>query len=133
MRYPFPYFETFRSHTLVADPDGLLLEEGILEGVRELGSDLMPFEDHIAFRYAYESKFRSCWDQGEHTDLVVILRTQASDLIVTFLLPAVLTVWRPNAVDFLGETQDRHDRDLLAWRETRKPHSQAPGPSALPE
>lgn len=66
--------------TLVADPDGLLLEEGILEGVRERGFELIPFEDHIAFRYAYESKFRSRWDRGEHTDLVVVLRSQACDL-----------------------------------------------------
>ncbi len=66
--------------TLVADPDGLLLEEGILEGVRERGFELIPFEDHIAFRYAYESKFRSRWDRGEHSDLVVVLRSQASDL-----------------------------------------------------
>jgi len=84
--------ESWRSHilreftpkvarlTLVADPDGLLLEEGILEGVRERGFELIPFEDHIAFRYAYESKFRSRWDRGEHTDLVVVLRSQASDL-----------------------------------------------------
>lgn len=66
--------------TLVADPDGLLLEEGILEGIRERGFELIPFEDHIAFRYAYESKFRSRWDRGEDTDLVVVLRSQASDL-----------------------------------------------------
>lgn len=66
--------------TLVADPDGLLLEEGILEGIRERGFELIPFEDHIAFRYAYESKFRSRWDRGEHTDLVVVLRSQASDI-----------------------------------------------------
>ena len=50
--------------TLVADPDGLLLEEGILKGVRERGFELIPFEDHIAFRYAYESKFRSRWDRA---------------------------------------------------------------------
>jgi hypothetical protein len=66
--------------TLVADPDGLLLEEGILEGIRKRGFELIPFEDHIAFRYAYESKFRSRWDRGEHTDLVVVLRSPASDL-----------------------------------------------------
>jgi len=84
--------ESWRSHilreftpkvarlTLVADPDGLLLEEGILEGIRERGFELIPFEDHIAFRYAYESKFRSRWDRGEHTDLVVVLRSHASDL-----------------------------------------------------
>jgi len=66
--------------TLVADPDGLLLEEGILEGIRERGFELIPFEDPIAFRYAYESKFRSHWDRGEQTDLVVVLRSQASDI-----------------------------------------------------
>jgi hypothetical protein len=45
--------------TLVADPDGLFLEEGILHEIRERGFELIPFEDHVAFRYAYESKFRS--------------------------------------------------------------------------
>lgn len=66
--------------TLVADPDGLLLEEGILEGIRDRGFELIPFEDHVAFRYAYEMKYRSRWDRGEHTDLVVVLRSQASEL-----------------------------------------------------
>ena len=66
--------------TLVADPDGLLLEEGVLEGIRERGFELIPFEDHVAFRYAYETKFRSRWDKGKQTDLVVALRSGASDL-----------------------------------------------------
>lgn len=66
--------------TLVADPDGLLLEEGVLEGIRERGFELIPFEDHVAFRYAYESKFRSSWDRGEETDLVVVLRSASHDL-----------------------------------------------------
>jgi hypothetical protein len=66
--------------TLVADPDGLLLEEGILEGIRERHFELLSFDDHIAFRYAYESNFRSRWDRGEHTDLVVVVRSQENDL-----------------------------------------------------
>ena len=66
--------------TLVADPDGLLMEEGILAGIRARGFELIPFEDHIAFRYAYETKFRSRWDKGEQTELVVVLRAAASDL-----------------------------------------------------
>ena len=41
--------------TLVADPDGLLLEEGVVEGIRERGFELIPFEDPVAFRYVYES------------------------------------------------------------------------------
>ncbi len=66
--------------TLVADPDGLLLEERVLEGIRERGFELIPFEDRIAFRYAYESRFRSRWDRGERTNLVVALHSQAGDL-----------------------------------------------------
>jgi hypothetical protein len=66
--------------TLVADPDGLLLEEGMLEGIHERGFELIPFDDNIAFRYAYESRYRSHWDRGEQTDLVVVLHAQAGDL-----------------------------------------------------
>jgi hypothetical protein len=66
--------------TLVADPDGLFLEEGILREIRGRGFELIPFEDQVAFRYAYESKFRSRWDRGEQTDLVVVLRSPSSDL-----------------------------------------------------
>ena len=66
--------------TLVADPDGLLLEEDVLAGVRERGFELIAFEDPVSFRYAYESTFRSRGDQGEQTDLVVVLRSGASDL-----------------------------------------------------
>ncbi|MGI9859876.1 BREX-3 system phosphatase PglZ [Moorella naiadis] len=67
--------------TLVADPDALLLEEQLLEGIRERGFELITFEDHVAFRYAYEAEFRSRWDRGEQTDLVVIMRAQANDLV----------------------------------------------------
>ncbi len=66
--------------TLVSDPDGLLLEEGLLEGIRKRGFDLIPFEDHVAFRYAYESRYRSRWNRGEQTDLVVLLRSEADDI-----------------------------------------------------
>ena len=66
--------------TLVADPDGLLLEASILKSIRERGFELIPYEDSIAFRYAYESRFRSLWDRGEETDLVVVLRSGSPDL-----------------------------------------------------
>lgn len=66
--------------TLVADPDGLLLEEGVLAEIRARGFELIPFEDQVACRYAYESRFRSRWDRGEDTDLVVVLRAGSPDL-----------------------------------------------------
>lgn len=66
--------------TVVADPDELLLEEGVLASIRQQGFELIPFEDHISFRYVYESGFRSRWDQGEQTSLVVVLRSSSDDL-----------------------------------------------------
>jgi hypothetical protein len=65
---------------VVADPDGLLTEEGIVQGLREQGFDLILFDDPVAFRFAYESKYRSRWDRGELTDLVVVLRAATHDL-----------------------------------------------------
>ena len=126
--------------TLVADPDGLLLEEGILESIRERGFELIPFEDPIAFRYAYESKFRSRWDRGEHTDLVVVLRSQGSDLggvpydllqagrRLSFSLgdlfpnlsyPVVAALDRGD-LDALYEAQQRHVPGLLGENATKE-------------
>jgi hypothetical protein len=53
--------------TLVADPDGLLTEERMLSAIRDRGFDLIPFDDSIAFRFAYESQYRSQWDKGQNT------------------------------------------------------------------
>lgn len=66
--------------TLVADPDCLLTEEKLALALRGRGFDLIEFNDPVEFRYAYESKYRSIWDRGEHTDLVVILRLQDAEL-----------------------------------------------------
>ncbi|MDO9067089.1 MAG: BREX-3 system phosphatase PglZ [Deltaproteobacteria bacterium] len=66
--------------TLVADPDSLLTEEKLALVLRGRGFDLIEFNDPVEFRYAYESKYRSLWDRGERTDLVVILRLQDAEL-----------------------------------------------------
>ena len=66
--------------TLVADPDCLLTEEKLALKLRGRGFDLIEFSDPIEFRYAYESKYRSIWDRGAHTDLVVVLRLQNAEL-----------------------------------------------------
>ena len=62
--------------TLVSDPDGMLTEERMLTEIKNRGFDLIPYEDSIAFRFAYESQYRSIWDQGQKTDLVVVLRSE---------------------------------------------------------
>jgi len=66
--------------TLVADPDFLLLEERVFEGIRQKGFELVQFEEPVAFRYMYESRFRSRWDQGHDLDLVVVVHSQSSAL-----------------------------------------------------
>lgn len=66
--------------TLVADPDRLLMEEGILEGIRVRGFDLISFADPVAFRYAYEAQYRQRWDRGETTELMVALHAEEDDL-----------------------------------------------------
>lgn len=66
--------------TLVADPDCLLTEEKLAFELHLRGYELIEFSDPVEFRYAFESKYRSIWDRGEHTDLVVVLRLQDAEL-----------------------------------------------------
>lgn len=126
--------------TLVADPDGLLLEEGILEGIHARGFDLIPFDDPIAFRYAYESKYRARWDRGEATDLVVVLHAHAGDLAalpydllqagrrLTFSLGAifphlsypVVTALDRGDLDALYVAQARHAPGVLGVNATKE-------------
>jgi hypothetical protein len=125
--------------TLVADPDGLLTEEGMLSAIRDRGFDLIPFDDSIAFRFAYESQYRSQWDQGQNTDLVVVLRSVEQQL--NRLPYDLLKVGRPLTfaihqlfpklnypviagldrayLDAIDEAYQRHDGDLLTERETK--------------
>ena len=66
--------------TLVADQDSLLTEEKLVLELRGRGFELIEFSNPVEFRYAYESKYRMIWDQGEHTDLVVILHSRDAGL-----------------------------------------------------
>jgi hypothetical protein len=125
--------------TLVADPDGLLTEEGMLSAIRDRGFDLIPFDDPIAFRFAYESQYRSRWDKGKNTDLVVVLRSAEQqlnklpyDLLkagrpLTFALhqlfpklnyPVIAGLDRAY-LDAVDEAYQKHDGDQLTERETK--------------
>jgi hypothetical protein len=126
--------------TLVADPDGLLTEEGMLSAIRERGFDLIPFDDPIAFRFAYESQYRSAWDQGQKTDLVVVLRSSEQqlgklpfDLLkagrqLSFALhqifpklnyPVIFELDR-TYLDAVAESYEAYDGDQLTERETKE-------------
>lgn len=66
--------------TVVSDPDALLTEPGVVERLAARGFELITFGDPVAFRYAYENRFRQHWDRGEATHLVVVIRTDHGDL-----------------------------------------------------
>lgn len=125
--------------TVVADPDGLLTEEGMLSAIRNRGFDLIPFDDSIAFRFAYESQYRSSWDRGQNTDLVVVLRSSEQNLgklpfdllkagrQLTFALhqlfpklnyPVLYELDR-TYLDAIAEAYAGHDGDQLTERETK--------------
>lgn len=126
--------------TLVADPDGLLTEEGMLTAIKDRGFDLIPFDDPIAFRYAYESQYRRKWDTGQSTDLVVVLRSAESqldklpfDLLKAGRqLPLALHQYFPKLnykviagldreyLDAVDEAYQQHDGNQLTERETKE-------------
>lgn len=66
--------------TVVADPDGLLLDPTVLDAIRIAGFEVVPFDDPVAFRLAHETRFRDVWDNGERTGMVVSLRVGTGDL-----------------------------------------------------
>ena len=66
--------------TLVANPDGLLIEEGIMQELQARGYALLTWNDPVAFRFTYETKYHTRWDQNEATEQGLILRTEANDL-----------------------------------------------------
>jgi hypothetical protein len=67
---------------LVADPDRLLMEEGILQEIRARGFDVVSFQDSVEFRYVYESKYRARWDLCEGADLALVVRSDSGDFNV---------------------------------------------------
>ncbi|MBA2244941.1 MAG: BREX-3 system phosphatase PglZ [Gemmatimonadetes bacterium] len=117
--------------TLVADPDTLLTDEVLQQELRDRGFEIVPYgNDPVAFRFLYETRFRSHWDRGQATlDLVVTVNDHAA---LTRTLPADLQQ-RGRTLEFgLGElfpnlntpvltTLDRRwlDRVHEAYREQR--------------
>lgn len=66
--------------TVVSDPDGLLTEPGVVGILSAQEFELVTFGDPVAFRYAYESRFRQHWDRGEGAHLVVVVRNGRGEL-----------------------------------------------------
>ena len=125
--------------TVAADPDGLLLEATLLEAIRERGFEIVTFEDPVAFRFDYESRFRSRWDRGEGAGLEVVVRTEGhdpaalpydlrqagrqlsfglDDLFPALAYPVVASLDRSD-LDALHRAQERHRPSQLGDDATR--------------
>ena len=61
--------------TVVDDADGLLAEAGIVEALRARGFEVVSLDDRIAFRFFYESRYRSRRPRANLVDLVAVLTT----------------------------------------------------------
>jgi len=70
--------------TIVDDSDELLAEQQLLDELRARGFELIPFEDPVAFRFVYETQYRSAWDQDDPKSLVVVLRDSRQSRDVPF-------------------------------------------------
>ncbi len=66
--------------TVVADPDGLLLDDTVAGALIQAGFDVVLYRDPIDFRFYYESRHRNRWDNGQHSSLVVSATAQQYDL-----------------------------------------------------
>ncbi len=82
-----PILERFKAEvagaarlTAVVDHDRLLSEEAILRELANRGFDFVPYDDPVAFRHAYEFRYRRSWDDGGGgAHLVVVVQDQEAD------------------------------------------------------
>ena len=68
------------SLTVVADPDGLVLEEGVIAAVRSHGFEIIEYDDPIEFRFALASKRADCRNSKRGSEIVVVSRRPAQYL-----------------------------------------------------
>jgi hypothetical protein len=66
---------------IACDPDSLLLDERVLNGLSERGFEVLPFEDSVAFRTEYEERYRAAWDRDEQgASKAIVLQLRGTDL-----------------------------------------------------
>lgn len=60
--------------TAMSDADGLLRDPGVVQAIQAKGFAIVQFEESVSFRFDYESRFRSKWDAGDKSELVVVFK-----------------------------------------------------------
>jgi len=84
------FSKTYLPLTIVSDPDGLLQDVEINRKLREQGYEIQYYSDEpsftrdkYAFRYLYESYYRSRWDRGEQYKLLLVFGVPKKKLITS--------------------------------------------------
>ena len=98
--------------TVVDDPDGLLAETGMVEALRARGFEVIPVADRVAFRYFWESRYRSRRDPGELADVVAVFTAARHEHVVPYDLLQIVAGLQTEVVD----------------QRPRQPHAQAVAP-----
>ena len=123
--------------TVVDDPDCLLAETGIVEALRARGFEVVSLDDRIAFRFFYESRYRSRRDRGHLADLVAVFTTgEAYEHAVAYdvwlagrKLSFSLGTLFPRLSGPVVNALDRSDLDTLHVAQTQAPPARRLGES----
>ena len=120
--------------TVAVDPDGLLLEQRVLDRLRGAGFELMPYDDPVSFRLSYESTFREHWAEPRGPATVVHASSRSADDLPYDLLAKARAGRRvlrfaisdlfPNLSPRVSRFLDRADFDSLWSAYTRSPPDQ---------
>ena len=70
--------------TVVDDPDGLLAEAGVVEALGARGFEVVSLNDRIAFRFFYESRYRSRRNRGDLGDVVAVFTGARHEHVVPY-------------------------------------------------
>jgi hypothetical protein len=113
---------TFAPITVVTDPDRLLSEQRLLSAMNENGFEVIAFDDPIALRYLYESRFRGR-DKDHKSSRLVVAASDSSQAIpfdirfpatqVSRVLSFGLTSLFPHLAPSVVAELDRDDLDAL--------------------
>ena len=69
----FGYEQT--QSVVIVDPDRLMQDDILISELQARRYDILNFTTEIAFRNEFEERYRSRWDQGEKTHIVVIVHS----------------------------------------------------------
>ena len=71
------FIDPIPAMTIADDPDGLLEDKQVLQVLGERGIEVVQYDDHLSFRYAYESRYR---DALSKASFHLVIRVEVSSV-----------------------------------------------------